>query len=80
LIGFGNLMEGETEEEGGVQAVMGLGTILMGTIMTVYGATHRSRAGREIDELMREGKKKGFLTYSYHPATQTIYLGYKITF
>lgn len=58
----------------------GIGIAGVGTVIMILGAVRNSRAGKKIDELMKEGEKKGFLTYSYNPATQTVYIGYKVIF
>lgn len=59
---------------------VGLAFIAGGTFIGIWGNLKKNDAKERIAELEREGERKGFLTYSYNPATQTIYVGYKITF
>ena len=59
---------------------VGLAFIAGGTFLGIWGNLKKNDAQEKIAELERDGKKKGFLTYSYNPATQTIYIGYNIKF
>ena len=59
---------------------VGLAFIAGGTFLGIRGIMKKNDAQKRIAELEREGEKKGYLTYSYNPATKTIYIGYKIKF
>lgn len=59
---------------------VGLAFIAGGTFLGIWGNMKKNDAQERIAELEKEGERKGFLTYSYNPSTQTIYIGYNITF
>ena len=59
---------------------VGLAFIAGGTFIGIWGNLKKNDARERIAELEREGERKGYLTYSYNPVTQTIYIGYKIKF
>lgn len=59
---------------------VGLAFIAGGTFIGIWGNMKKNDAQEKIAELEREGERKGYLTYSYNPATQSIYIGYKIKF
>jgi len=68
------------KKENKAQMALGLISIGVGSFMAYWGHIKKVEAQESIDDLRREGEKKGFLTYSYNPANQTIYIGYRIVF